>query len=215
MSHICRSPALKAVGLVSCGGVSNEGFTHLVARCPLLEDLMLVLCPNICGRDVYEATGRACPQLRRFRLRTGKSGGEALGVAAMHGLRTLALYGSDVTNDELAAVLDGCPHLESLHLSECFKIVADDALRARCAGIKSLVFGRRSAQLLNRFRSSLLHRQHGAPSTSSGVRHASSPGTTEPAVLSRRHQEGNVRASCLDHVLYTILVYMFRHDSAR
>ena len=146
MSHICRSPALKAVGLVSCGGVSNEGFTHLVARCPLLEDLMLVLCPRIRGRDVYEATGRACPQLRRFKLRTGafcfaadKSGGEALGVAAMHGLRTLALHGSDVTNDELAAVLDGCPHLESLDLSECFNSVADDALRARCAGIKSLV----------------------------------------------------------------------------
>ena len=54
MSHICRSPALKAVGLVSCGGVSNEGFTQLVARCPLLEDLMLVLCPKIGGRDVYE-----------------------------------------------------------------------------------------------------------------------------------------------------------------
>ena len=146
MSHICRSPALKAVGLVSCGGVSNEGFTHLVARCPLLEDLMLVLCPRIRGRDVYEATGRACPQLRRFRLRTREfcfaadmSGGEALGVAAMHGLRTLALYGSDVTNDELAAVLDGCPHLESLDMSKCFNIVADDALRARCAGIKSLL----------------------------------------------------------------------------
>ena len=105
-----------------------------------------MLCPNIGGRDVYEATGRACPQLRRFKLRTGafcfaadKSGGEALGVAAMHGLRTLALHGSDVTNDELAAVLDGCPHLESLDMSKCFNIVADDALRARCAGIKSLV----------------------------------------------------------------------------
>ena len=118
-----------------------------------------MLCPRIGGRDVYEATGRACPQLRRFRLRTREfcfaadrySDGEALGVDAMHGLRTLALYGSDVTNDELAAVLDGCPHLESLHLSECFNIVADDALRARCAGIKSLIFGKRSARLLNLF----------------------------------------------------------------
>ena len=146
MSHICRSPALKAVGIVSCGCVSNEGFTQLVARCPLLEDLMLVHCPKIGGRDVYEATGRACPQLRRFKLRTGafcfaadKSGGEALGVAAMHELRTLALVGSAVTNDELASVLDGCPRLESLDLRDCFNIVADDALRARCAGIESLV----------------------------------------------------------------------------
>ena len=140
----CRSPALKALGLVSCGGVSNEGFTQLISKCPLLEDLLLVFCHNVGGRDVYEATGRACPQLRRFRLRKRAfcfhGSGEALGVAAMHGLRTLALLGSDVTNDELASVLDGCPHLELLHLSDdCFNIVADDALRARCARIKSLV----------------------------------------------------------------------------
>ncbi|KAG2577306.1 putative F-box/LRR-repeat protein 23 isoform X2 [Panicum virgatum] len=141
-----RSPALKAVVLVSCCGVSNQGFTQLVARCPLLEDLMLVFCPKIGGRDVYEATGRACPQLKRFRLKkrafcfsAGKSGGEVLGFAAMHELRTLALAGSAVTNDELASVLDGCPRLESLDLRDCFNIVADDALRARCAGIESLV----------------------------------------------------------------------------
>jgi len=60
----------------------------------------------------------------------------------MHGLRTLALHGSDVTNDELASVLDGCPHLELLHLSDdCFNIVADDALWARCARIRDVDFG--------------------------------------------------------------------------
>ena len=69
MTMSCRSPALKALGLVSCGGVSNEGFTQLINKCPLLEDLLLVFCHNVGGRDVYEATGRACPQLRRFRLR--------------------------------------------------------------------------------------------------------------------------------------------------
>ncbi|RLN04868.1 putative F-box/LRR-repeat protein 23 [Panicum miliaceum] len=127
-------------------GVSNEGFTQLVARCPLLEDLLLVFCHKIGDRDVYEATGRACPRLWRFTQRKwsltsiGKPSGDALGVAAMHELRSLTLVGSDVTNDELASVLDGCPHLELLHLSsDCFNIVSDDALRARCAGIKSLV----------------------------------------------------------------------------
>lgn len=34
----------------------------------------------------------------------------------MHQLRSLALHGSDVTNDELAFVLDGCPQLEVLDL---------------------------------------------------------------------------------------------------
>nr|CAB3504444.1 unnamed protein product [Digitaria exilis] len=139
-----RSPAMKAVGLISCEDVSNEGFTEVVAKCPLLEDLMLLQCDNVCGRGVYEATGRACPQLKRFRLRKDlcQLGSEALGVATMHGLRSLALIGTNITNDELAFVLDSCPHLEVLDLRGCFKIVVDDALRARCAAIKSLMLPR-------------------------------------------------------------------------
>ncbi|KAF8775014.1 hypothetical protein HU200_005063 [Digitaria exilis] len=112
-----RSPAMKAVGLISCEDVSNEGFTEVVAKCPLLEDLMLLQCDN-------------------------QLGSEALGVATMHGLRSLALIGTNITNDELAFVLDSCPHLEVLDLRGCFKIVVDDALRARCAAIKSLMLPR-------------------------------------------------------------------------
>lgn len=133
-----------------CKGVSNEGFTYLVAKCPLLEDLNLVQCGNVRGRDVYEATGNACPHLKRFRLhktptprrQRGLLVREALGVATMHGLRSLILMGSDVTNGEVATILDGCPHLELLHLRGCFNIVVNDALRARCAGIKSLMLPR-------------------------------------------------------------------------
>ncbi|KAJ1268327.1 hypothetical protein BS78_07G126400 [Paspalum vaginatum] len=144
-----RSPDLKGLVLVSCDGVSNNGFTELVTRCRLLLDLHLVFCDNVGGRDVYEATGKACAQLKRFRLRKGwswslssthPSAGEALGVAAMHELRSLSLLNTGVTNDELASILDGCPHLELLDLTDCFNIVVDDALKARCAGIESLTF---------------------------------------------------------------------------
>ncbi|CAO2142143.1 unnamed protein product [Urochloa humidicola] len=142
-----RSPSLKALGLISCR-VFNKGFTELISKCPLLEDLLLHLCRYVGGQDVYEAAGKACPQLKRFRLYKmaptfdREPSGDALGVAAMHELLTLVLFGSDITNGELASVLDGCPHLENLDLRGCLNIVVDDELQARCARIKSLVLPR-------------------------------------------------------------------------
>ncbi|CAO2142158.1 unnamed protein product [Urochloa humidicola] len=99
-----RSPSLKALGLISCGRVFNKGYTELISKCPLLEDLLLHLCHYVGGQDVYEAAGRACPQLKRFRLHKlaptfdREPSGDALGVAAMHELLTLVLFGSDITN---------------------------------------------------------------------------------------------------------------------
>jgi len=96
---------------------------------------------------VYEYTGKACPRLRRFRLRREcfrfslnypRRVAEALGIAAMSGLRSLTLTSSNITNDELVAILDGCPHLETLCLRDCYKVIADADLRAKCARIKTL-----------------------------------------------------------------------------
>jgi len=56
----------------------------------------------------------------------------------MSGLRSLTLTSSNITNDELVAILDGCPHLETLCLRDCYKVIADADLRANCAGIKTL-----------------------------------------------------------------------------
>ncbi|PVH36373.1 hypothetical protein PAHAL_6G061900 [Panicum hallii] len=146
--ELLKSPSLKTLSLISCHEVSNKGFTELVTKSPLLEDLSLELCPKIGGRNAYESTGKACPQLRRFSLRREcfrfslnypRRVAEALGIAAMTGLRSLSLTSSNITNDELAAVLDGCPRLETLCLRDCYKVIADDAaLRARCARIKTL-----------------------------------------------------------------------------
>ncbi|KAL6659439.1 hypothetical protein ACP70R_003479 [Stipagrostis hirtigluma subsp. patula] len=147
-----RSTCLKGLGLTSCCGVSNEGFTELVTKSPLLEKLLLAFCPNVVGRDVYEATGKACTQLKHFNLHKRKGVycwlssnsvqtvpvGEGLGIATMHELQSLRLLNSGVTNEELAAVIDSCPHLEVLCLRGCDNIFVDDALRAQCAGIKEL-----------------------------------------------------------------------------
>ncbi|CAL5007792.1 unnamed protein product [Urochloa decumbens] len=136
-----RSPALKDVGLISCFTVSNKGFTELSYKCPRLEELQLTFCNNVSGHEVFEATGKACPQLKHFRLaRRGYelTGGEAAACMAMHELRSLTIHNSNITRRELEYILDGSPHLEFLDLTGCFNIVVDDALRARCAGIKSL-----------------------------------------------------------------------------
>ena len=47
----------------------------------------------------------------------------ALAIAKnMPKLRHLLLNGNRVTNDGLQAILDGCPHLESLDLRKCFNV---------------------------------------------------------------------------------------------
>ncbi|CAL5003511.1 unnamed protein product [Urochloa decumbens] len=142
-----RSPSVKILSLISCQEVSNKGFTELITKSPLLEDLSLELCPKIGCRNMYEATGKACPQLKRFSLRRecfrfslnySRRVAETLGIAVMRELRSLTLVSSNITNDELGAILDGCPRLETLCLRDCYKVIADGALRAKCARIKTL-----------------------------------------------------------------------------
>ncbi|OEL17172.1 hypothetical protein BAE44_0021810 [Dichanthelium oligosanthes] len=142
-----RSSSLKVLKLISCHEVSNKGFTELVTKSPLLEDLSLELCPKIGGRNVYACTGKACPKLKRFSLRREcfrfslnypRRVAEALGIAVMCELRSLSLISSNITNDELVAILDGCPRLETLCLRDCYKVIADGPLRAKCARVKTL-----------------------------------------------------------------------------
>ncbi|TVU43185.1 hypothetical protein EJB05_09630, partial [Eragrostis curvula] len=133
-----RSASLKSLSLISCLKVSNEGFTRLITSSPLLEDLLLERCRKIGGREVYEATGKACVHLKRFSLHNRPKPGAAIGIAAMPELRHLSLILIDAGNDELAAIIDGCPHLETLSVLECFGMVADSTLQAKCARIKTV-----------------------------------------------------------------------------
>ena len=60
--------------------------------------------------------------------------GEALAIAKnMPELRHLQLIGNKVTNDGLQAILDGCPHLESLDIRKCFNVTLSGNLGKRCA----------------------------------------------------------------------------------
>lgn len=109
-------------------------------------------CDKVGSRDVYEATAKACPQLRRFMMHKDwslaytnylKFGREVLGVAKMHELRSLILLCCDVTREQLVCMLDGCTHLDLLDLRGCPKLGGDNDLKARCAGISSVKLPRR------------------------------------------------------------------------
>ena len=114
----------------------------------MLEELELALCPYVGESGVFGVVGKACPQLKRFRLnrdgfyyldtRDYHKDEEARGIATMHELRSLHLSGNRVTNKGLAAILDNCRHLESLDIRHCFNVKMDDTLRAMCARISSV-----------------------------------------------------------------------------
>nr|XP_051192173.1 putative F-box/LRR-repeat protein 23 isoform X2 [Lolium perenne] len=153
-----RSPSLKCLGLISCIDVSIEGFTELLDRSPLLEDLTVMGCDNIEDIACPVAAG-ACPQLKRLVLYKRKRSSShsplsftmgtwicrryvrseyELRIETMRELRELTLVGSDIDAQELDAVVDGCPHLEHLCLIDCCNLEVPDALRAKCARIKKL-----------------------------------------------------------------------------
>lgn len=153
--YLFRAPSLKSLRLIACHYIFK--FEDEVKNFPLLEELEVSLC-TIGDRHVFEAVSKACPELKHFGLnsycfysRKGESehtdddsefkyskDADALGIASMHGLLSLQLFGNDFTNKGLIAILDNCTHLESLDIRHCFNIIMDDALRAKYARIKVL-----------------------------------------------------------------------------
>ncbi|KAJ1267672.1 hypothetical protein BS78_07G075500 [Paspalum vaginatum] len=151
-----EAPSLKSLRLICCQDIIE--FEDEIKKFPLLEELEISLFTNIGGKHVFEEVGKACPELKHFRFNRYRfysfgndeysedddsefnynKDDDALGIANMHGLHSLQLFGHSFTNEGLAAILDNCPHLESLDIRHCFNIVMDDALQAKCAAIKTL-----------------------------------------------------------------------------
>jgi hypothetical protein len=98
--------------------MSTEGFAELTRKCPLLEEIVL------------SGGGHRRPPLPRL----------ALAVAELRHLRRLTLQGIGVSNDELTAIVDGCPRLELLDVCSCWDLCVDDdaQLLAKCARIRTL-----------------------------------------------------------------------------
>jgi hypothetical protein len=92
----------------------------------------------------YKFVGEVCPKLKHFRqsnklfdVREWKDR-DVRGIATMHGLRSLQLFGHGLTNKGLETILNSCPNLECLDIRHCFNIEMDEALQLKCARIKTL-----------------------------------------------------------------------------
>ncbi|GJN09444.1 hypothetical protein PR202_ga27451 [Eleusine coracana subsp. coracana] len=114
LNHIGnRAPSLKGLRLISCSAIFNAGVAETIKKFPLLDDLEISLCSNVYGKNVFN-------------------------TIAMTKLKSLQLFGSNLTKRGLIAILDSCPHLESLDIRNCYNIQMDNTLQGMCAGIKSL-----------------------------------------------------------------------------
>ncbi|OIV89186.1 hypothetical protein TanjilG_25392 [Lupinus angustifolius] len=130
---------LHRLHLVSCWDISDEVWNVVSEKLPLLEELDITI-GNL-SKDALEAIGRCCPLLKslKFNMQAYKDphiecDEEAVAIAkTMPELRHLQLFGNKLTNDGLLAILDGCPHLESLDLRRCFNVNLGGSLGRRCA----------------------------------------------------------------------------------
>lgn len=122
-----RSSRLRCLQLESCYQVTDKGLTEMLKKLPLLEELHLYRIRI--SKQTIEVAGRCCPQLKTFKLnykghRKLHIGCDdnAMAIAeTMPGIRHLQLFGNRITKDGLLAILESCPHLESLDIRHCYK----------------------------------------------------------------------------------------------
>ncbi|KAJ4785532.1 RNI-like superfamily protein [Rhynchospora pubera] len=156
LRYLCdRTSVLKKLVLVSCAQLSAEAIAQTAKRQPLLEEIEIEFGPF--SEQLTEIVGTACPCLKSFKLNHTRynmppldpdieeeitsNDDEALGIAkTMHQLRHLELIGNRLTNEGLTAILDGCPHLETLDATKCYYVTTDADMYARCARLQSVSF---------------------------------------------------------------------------
>ncbi|XP_074267725.1 putative F-box/LRR-repeat protein 23 [Silene latifolia] len=129
VSHLAnRSTQLKRLRLAECYDISEEALIGLLESLSSLEELELTRCffPHEKAVPII----KACPSLTVFKLnnvcsksRDSACDSEAVAiVGSMPKLRHLQLIGNSLTDDGLTAVLEGCPHLQSLDLRACLHV---------------------------------------------------------------------------------------------
>jgi nitrite reductase/ring-hydroxylating ferredoxin subunit len=111
--------------------------SEAAAKLPLLEELEISFCTL--SKEALKAVGGCCPHLKSLKFNSWGQDyivcdEEALAIAEnMSELRRLQLLGNKLTNDGLQAILDACPHLQSLDLRQCLNVSLAGNLEKRCA----------------------------------------------------------------------------------
>ncbi|XP_057433824.1 putative F-box/LRR-repeat protein 23 isoform X2 [Lotus japonicus] len=127
---------LRRICLLKCWEISDKGLREVVKKLPLLEEFEISF--SCLSKDTLELMGKCCPNLKvlKFNMKEYKglkSDAEAFAIAkTMPQLCHLQLLGNRLTNEGLLAILDGCPHLESLDLRVCSNVDLSGSLRERC-----------------------------------------------------------------------------------
>uniref|UniRef100_A0A0E0G5K4 Uncharacterized protein n=2 Tax=Oryza TaxID=4527 RepID=A0A0E0G5K4_ORYNI len=142
-----RTSCLKSLRLRDCIKISEKGLVAVGKTSPCLEELELTTCTI---SILLKAVGEAFPNLKCLRLNHRwfdvqfdefRDNFHALGIAcSMPRLRHLQIFANRLRNNALAAILDNCPHLESLDLRQCFNVDVDAEVRAKCARLKDVRF---------------------------------------------------------------------------
>ncbi|RHN40321.1 putative F-box domain, leucine-rich repeat domain, L domain-containing protein [Medicago truncatula] len=132
LTKICRNAVARSCVLViydACNfrcvrGLSHEGFSETLRKLPLLEELEISQNKQL-SNDSLEIVGQCCPLLKslkycRHPLDNIEMNDAAFGIAKiMPGLHYLKMSLDELTNDDVLAILDGCPLLETLDLRAC------------------------------------------------------------------------------------------------
>ncbi|KAH6793147.1 hypothetical protein C2S52_003624 [Perilla frutescens var. hirtella] len=141
-----RSSRLRRLTVACCYNISGTALTDSVKKLAELEELRLFI-PSILAADI-ETIGISCPKLKSFTFNqcqlehllsefepvgTISSNEDALAIAkSMPNLCCLRLCANKLDNEGLLAILDGCPHLKSLDLRQCFGVDIGGPLANRC-----------------------------------------------------------------------------------
>jgi hypothetical protein len=136
MVYFNSSSQLKRLRLVKCYAISDKGLSGVAAKLRLVEELDITY--SLLSKEALEAVGCCCPYLKSLKFNNERQNyrvcdEEALAIAEnLPELRLLQLIGNQLSNDGLQAILDGCPHLESLDLRQCFSVILAGNLERRC-----------------------------------------------------------------------------------
>ncbi|OEL27804.1 hypothetical protein BAE44_0011178 [Dichanthelium oligosanthes] len=161
-----RAPSMKSLRVTSHYDVSSEIFTKVIKKFPLLQELELVLNSNATNYttnseqtstnswvELFQAACQTCSHLRHFTVRRASKkhcpyssydqrGGRSpilFSIPMMHGLHSLELFGDTFPRDVVMKIVDNCPSLKSLNISDVLLKQWDvTVLRNKCSRIKDL-----------------------------------------------------------------------------